>query len=62
MDFYSLDSRGVELEIRAWVPSSSFLSGRTAVIEAAQVALREEGITVPLPQRVLWQGEPAPPT
>lgn len=50
-----LDS-AVELEIRAWVASSDFLHGRTAVIEAAQAALHDAGIPMPFPTHTLQRG------
>ncbi len=48
-----LDS-SVELEVRAWVPQSRFLAGRTAVVQTVHAALAEAGITIPFPQRTVW--------
>lgn len=50
-----LDS-AIELEVRAWVPQSQFLAGRTAVIETVQETLAAEGIAIPFPQVTVWNG------
>ena len=54
-----LDS-AIELEVRAWVPQTQFLAGRTAVVETVHETLRREGIVIPFPQMTVWRGEPEP--
>lgn len=54
--------RGVEVEVRAWVPQPEFLRGRNDVVRITDEALRAAGVAFALPQLTIWRGDvPAHP-
>ena len=49
-----LGDNGVILSVRIWSPSSEWWDVRTELLWKIKVALEENGIQIPFPQRTLW--------
>ncbi|MBN1431834.1 MAG: mechanosensitive ion channel family protein [Methanomicrobiaceae archaeon] len=49
-----LGDNGVIIKIRIWSPSSVWWDVKTELLWKIKVALEEEGIQIPFPQRTLW--------
>jgi small-conductance mechanosensitive channel len=49
-----LGDNGVILSVRIWAPSSEWWDVRTELLWKIKVALEENGIQIPFPQRTLW--------
>lgn len=49
-----LGDNGVILSVRIWSPSSEWWDVRTELLWKIKVALEEDGIQIPFPQRTLW--------
>lgn len=49
----ALGDSAVNLELRAWVPSSAFLLTRSALVEGAHREIQAAGLSIPFPQRDL---------
>ena len=49
----ALGDSAVNLELRAWVPSSAFLLARSALVEGAHREIQAAGLSIPFPQRDL---------
>jgi small-conductance mechanosensitive channel len=49
-----LGNDGVILSVRIWSPSSEWWNVRTELLWKIKVALEENGIQIPFPQRTLW--------
>lgn len=52
-----LADNGVNLKIRIWSPSSVWWDVRTELLWKIKIALEENGIEIPFPQRTLWFAE-----
>ena len=52
-----LGESSVNLVIRAWAPVPEWYSLYTKLLWKLKTALEADGIEIPFPQRVLWQGE-----
>jgi small conductance mechanosensitive channel len=50
---------GVDLWVRPWTTPDSYFDVRMELLERIKVRFDAEGITIPVPQRVLYQGERA---
>lgn len=49
-----LGNNGVILSVRIWSPSSEWWDVKTELLWKIKIALEEEGIQIPFPQRTLW--------
>ena len=49
-----LGDNGVILSVRIWSPSSEWWDVKTELLWKIKVALEEDGIQIPFPQRTLW--------
>jgi len=57
----SLLDHAIEMEARAWVRQKDFLRARTDTVQVVHDTLRAAGISLGLPQVVVWQGPADPP-
>lgn len=53
----ALGDNSVDLVVRAWSPSTEWLSVKMDLLWMIKKALDEAGIEIPFPQRVVWFGE-----
>jgi small-conductance mechanosensitive channel len=54
-----LGDNGVLIMVRIWSPSREWWSVRTEMLQKIRMALENEGIQVPFPQRVVWMQDAA---
>ena len=52
-----LGSNSVDINVRFWAPVSEFWGVKFQVLQKLKLAIEAEGIQIPFPQRVIWQGE-----
>lgn len=54
-----LGESSVNLSVRIWAPSAHWFSVKTEMLWKIKVALEQEGIEIPFPQRVIWMADKA---
>ena len=52
----NLGDNSVDLVVRIWTPTSEWYSVKRELLWKMKVAIEAEGIQIPFPQRVLWNG------
>lgn len=52
-----LGSSSVDIRVRFWVPVSEYWDVRFKLLLQLKTAIEAEGIEIPFPQRVVWQGQ-----